>query len=130
VADLYREVILDHYRNPRNAGTIDNPDISYEDTNPLCGDRIRIDLKIAEGKIADIKFSGRGCAISQASASILTEMVEGEDLEEIRALSAQDVLDELGIPISPARVKCALLGLKVLKTGTYGLTDWPALGEH
>jgi nitrogen fixation NifU-like protein len=130
VADLYREVILDHYRNPRNVGTIDDPDISNEDTNPLCGDRVRIDLKIAEGKIADIRFSGRGCAISQASASILTEMIQGEDLEEIRALSAQDVLDELSIPISPARIKCALLGLKVLKAGAYGLTDWPALEER
>lgn len=126
MADLYKENILEHYQNPSNFGTIDQPDITYEDTNPLCGDRIRIDLRIQDGKIAEIKFSGRGCAISQASASILTEMVEGEDLETVRDLSAQDILDELAIPISPARVKCALLGLKVLKAGAYGITDWPA----
>jgi nitrogen fixation protein NifU and related proteins len=126
MADLYRENILEHYQNPSNYGTIDGPDITYEDTNPLCGDRIRIDLKVLDGKIAEIKFSGRGCAISQASASILTEMVEGEELETVRNLSAQDILDELAIPISPARVKCALLGLKVLKSGAYGITDWPA----
>jgi SUF system FeS assembly protein, NifU family len=127
VADLYRENILDHYRNPRNYGTIENADISYEDSNPLCGDRVRIDMRIEDGKIVEIKFSGRGCAISQASASMLTEMVEGADLDEIRELSAQDILDELGVPISPARVKCALLGLKVLKSAAYGITDWP---EH
>jgi nitrogen fixation protein NifU and related proteins len=126
MADLYREQILEHYQNPSNYGTIDEPDITYEDTNPLCGDKIRVDLKIEDGKIAVIRFSGRGCAISQAAASILTEMVDGEDLENVRELSAQDVLDELAIPISPARVKCALLGLKVLKSGAYGITDWPA----
>ncbi len=126
MADLYKENILEHYQNPSNYGTIDQPDITYEDTNPLCGDRIRIDVRVKDGKIAEIKFSGRGCAISQASASILTEMVEGEELEKVRDLSAQDILDELAIPISPARVKCALLGLKVLKSGAYGITDWPA----
>jgi nitrogen fixation protein NifU and related proteins len=126
MADLYRENILEHYQNPSNYGTIDEPDITYEDTNPLCGDRIRIDVRVQDGKIAEIKFSGRGCAISQAAASILTEMVDGEDLETVRDLSAQDILDELAIPISPARVKCALLGLKVLKAGAYGITDWPS----
>lgn len=125
MADLYRENILEHYQNPSNFGTIDDPDITYEDTNPLCGDRVRIDLRIADGKISEIKFSGRGCAISQASASILTELVDGEDLEVVRTMTAQDILDELAIPISPARVKCALLGLKVLKSGAYGITDWP-----
>jgi nitrogen fixation protein NifU and related proteins len=129
MADLYRENILEHYQNPSNFGTIDEPDITYEDTNPLCGDRIRIDLRIVDGKIAEIKFSGRGCAISQASASILTEMVDGEDLDSVRELSAQDILDELAIPISPARVKCALLGLKVLKAGAYGITEWPSAEE-
>ena len=126
MADLYRENILEHYQNPSNYGTIDEPDITYEDTNPLCGDRIRIDVRVKDGKIAEIKFSGRGCAISQAAASILTEMVDGEELETVRDLEARDILDELAIPISPARVKCALLGLKVLKSGAYGITDWPA----
>lgn len=126
MADIYRETILDHSRNPRNFGTIEDADISYEDSNPLCGDKVRIDLKVHDGKITDIKFSGRGCAISQAAASMLTEMVEGEDLDVVRQLTAQDILDELGVPISPARVKCALLGLKVLKSGAYGITDWPS----
>ncbi|MBX6340876.1 MAG: SUF system NifU family Fe-S cluster assembly protein [Thermomicrobiaceae bacterium] len=125
MADLYREQILDHYRNPRNYGTIEDPDITFEDTNPLCGDRVRIDMKVEDGRIAEIKFSGRGCAISQAAASILTEMVQGETLEEVREITAQDLLDELGVEISPARRKCALLSLKVLKSGAYGLTDWP-----
>jgi nitrogen fixation NifU-like protein len=125
VADIYREQILDHSRHPRNFGQLENADISYEDTNPLCGDRVRIDLKVEDGKIVDVRFSGRGCAISQASASMLTEMIQGEPLESVRELSAQDMLDELGVPISPARVKCALLGLKVLKSGVYGITDWP-----
>lgn len=129
MADIYREQILDHYRNPRNFGTIEDPDITYEDTNPLCGDRIRIDLRVRDGKIAEIKFSGRGCAISQAATSILTEIVEGQELDEVRGLSADDVLDELAIPISPARVKCALLGLKVLKAGAYGITEWPQASE-
>lgn len=130
MADLYREQILDHYRNPRNNGTIEDADISYEDTNPLCGDRVRIDLKVEDDQIVDVKFSGRGCAISQAAASMLTEMVEGGTLDDIRELTAQDVLDELGVPISPARIKCALLGLKVLKAGAYGITDWPELNKH
>ncbi len=125
MADLYREQILDHSRHPRNFGEIENADITCEDSNPLCGDRVRIDVKVADGIISDIKFSGRGCAISQAAASILTEMVKGHELNEVKEISAQDMIDELGIDISPARVKCALLGLKVLKSGAYGLTDWP-----
>jgi nitrogen fixation protein NifU and related proteins len=129
VADLYREQILDHYRNPRNYGMIEDPDITYEDTNPLCGDRIRIDLRVQDGKIAEVKFSGRGCAISQAAASILTEIVDGQDLDEVRNITADDILDELAIPISPARIKCALLGLKVLKAGAYGITEWPQASE-
>jgi nitrogen fixation NifU-like protein len=125
VADLYREQILDHSRHPRNFGEIVDADFTYEDSNPLCGDKIRIDVKVEDGKIADIKFSGRGCAISQAAVSILTDMVKGLELDEVKDLSAQDMIDELGISISPARVKCALLGLKVLKSGAYGITEWP-----
>lgn len=118
---IYREVILDHYRNPRNKGTLDPADYSYEDTNPLCGDEVRIDLRVVDDRVADVKFSGRGCAVSLASASILTEMVEGRPLAEVKALTKDDLLEELGIPVSPARLKCALLGLKVLKAGIYGV---------
>lgn len=129
MSDLYREQILDHYRNPRNHGTLEPHDASHEETNPLCGDRIRIDLRIDGDHISEIKFSGRGCAISQASASMLTEMVQGATIDDIRNLSAEDLLEELGIPLSPARVKCALLGLKVLKTGAYGYEGWPELAD-
>ena len=121
VDSLYREVILDHYRNPRNKGTLDPADYSYEDTNPLCGDEVRIDVRVAGDRVADVRFSGRGCAVSQASASILTEMVQGLPLAEVKALTKDDLLDELGIPVSPGRMKCALLGLKVLKAGIYGV---------
>jgi len=126
VSDLYLEHILDHYQHPRNYGTLENPDRSFEDSNPLCGDRIRIALRPAADRIADIRFTGRGCAISQAAASILTEMVKGKSLEEVKQLGAQDLLDELGVPISPARRKCALLSLKVLKAAAYGLNEWPS----
>ena len=118
---LYREIVLDHYRNPRNRGTLDPADYSYEDTNPLCGDEVRIDLRVANGRVADVKFTGRGCAVSQASTSILTEMIQDMPLDDVKALTKDDLLDELGIPVSPARMKCALLGLKVLKAGIYGV---------
>ena len=122
---LYRDYILDHYRNPRNYGILADPDRSYEDDNPLCGDRIRMDFKIADGRIAEVRFSGKGCAISQAATSMLTEMVEGKTLDEVKDIDKEDVLAGLGIPISPARLKCALLGLKVLKAGVYGIQGWP-----
>ena len=114
-ADIYREQILDLARNPVNHGTLDPNDASYQDTNPLCGDRIRIDLRIEDDVIADITFDGRGCAISQASASLLTEMAMGKTLDEAGAISNEDMLDELGVEISPGRIKCALLGLHVMR---------------
>ncbi len=113
--ELYRDFILDHYRNPRNAGTLESPDATFEDNNPMCGDKIRMDVKLRNGVVSDIKFQGRGCAISQASASLLTETVKGKSLSEIAKVGKDDVLENLGIPISAARLKCALLGLKVLK---------------
>jgi nitrogen fixation protein NifU and related proteins len=118
---LYREVILEHSRNPRNRGTLDPADYTYEDVNPLCGDEVRIDLRVTDGIVSDVAFSGRGCAISQASASMLTDMIKGQPLEEVKQISKDDLLDELGIPLSPARLKCALLSLKVLKVGIYGV---------
>lgn len=113
--ELYRDFILDHYRSPRNAGTLEQPDATFEDNNPLCGDRIRMDLKLRDGIIEDIKFKGRGCAISQASASLLTESVKGKTVAEVARIGKEEVLENLGIQISAARLKCALLGLKVLK---------------
>ena len=119
--DIYREIILDHYKNPRNKGTLDPNDYTYEDVNPLCGDEIRVDVRVKDDRVSEIAFSGRGCAVSQASASILMEMVEGKSLDEVKAITKDDLLEEIGIPVSPARLKCALLGLKVLKAGIYGV---------
>jgi len=123
--DMYRDYILDHYRNPRNAGELPNATNTYHDTNPLCGDEITMALRIADGRLEDVRFVGKGCAISQASASILTEEIKGKSLDEIRAIDRQHVLENLGIPISPARIKCALLGLKALKGAAWGLGEWP-----
>ncbi len=115
--DLYRSWILDHYKHPRNFGTLDDPDVSREEDNPLCGDVIKLELKFNDGKVEAVRFKGRGCAISQASASILTEMLEEKTLEEVRAIDKPDILEALGIDISPARLKCALLSVKTLKLG-------------
>lgn len=114
--DIYREIILDHYRNPRNKGKISSPDVSIHDSNPLCGDEIDIHLKVEGDKIKDIKFEGRGCAISQASASMLTEMVMNKPLTSVKDMTKDDILEEIGLTsLGPARIKCALLSLKVLK---------------
>ena len=121
--DLYREIIIDHAQHPHNHGSIPDADVSYEDSNPLCGDKIRMDLKIENGIVADVKFSGKGCAISQASASMLTDEIKGKSLDEIRHIDKQTVLDMIGIPLGPTRVKCALLPLKVLKMGAYGIQE-------
>lgn len=128
--DLYREVILDHYQNPRNYGTLEPSDISYEEDNPVCGDHIRLDLRLKDGRVSEVRFSGHGCAISQASASMLTEAIQGKTLEELRAFGKDDVLNMLGIPLGPVRIKCALLSLKVLKAGAYGIKGWPDEDEE
>ena len=120
---FYREFILDHYRNPRNFGRLEGPDISHEEYNPLCGDLVGMDFRLRDGVIDEVKFHGRGCAISQASASLLTQRLHGMSLEDARSISRDDVLGELGIEISPARLKCALLPLKALKVGAWGLAD-------
>ncbi|HEX2988112.1 MAG TPA: SUF system NifU family Fe-S cluster assembly protein [Chloroflexota bacterium] len=118
--DIYREVILDHYQNPRHHGELADADVSYEDNNPLCGDRIRMQLKVdKDDRIVDVAFDGQGCAISQASASMLTEEILGKKLPDVLALGRQDVLDNLGIELTPIRLKCALLSLGVLKAGIY-----------
>ncbi|OGT27808.1 MAG: SUF system NifU family Fe-S cluster assembly protein [Gammaproteobacteria bacterium RBG_16_66_13] len=120
--DLYREQIIDHYKSPRKRGTLDPHDYSYEDDNPLCGDRIRIDVRVdGQDRITEAAFSGTGCAISQASADLLMESVVGRSLDEVKALSKDDILEMLGIELGPVRLKCALLSLKVLKAGVYGI---------
>jgi len=122
--DLYRELIIDRYKNPLYRGELEPHDISFEDENPLCGDFIRIDLRLdEEGQVKEAAFSGHGCAISQASADLLIESVQGKNLDEIKALTKEDVLEMLGLELGPVRLKCALLSLKVLKAGAYGLGE-------
>lgn len=120
--DLYRQVIIDRYKNPHMRGELDPHDYSYQDDNPLCGDVIRIDLRVDDnGTISEAAFSGEGCAISQASADLLVEELVGKELEDVKQMGKQDVLDLLGIELGPVRLKCALLSLKVVKAGVYGM---------
>ncbi len=125
--DFYKEYILDHYRNPRNFGRLDAPDATAEDLNPLCGDRLCFDLQVGpDGRVTDVRFTGKGCAISQASASMLTETLKGETLEDVARMSQDRVLENVGIGISPARMKCATLCLKVAKSAALGqIAKWP-----
>ena len=122
--DLYREVIIEHYKNPSYRGHLDPHDITFADNNPLCGDHIEITLRTDDkGLVSDARFDGHGCAISQASADLLIESIIGKALEDVKKLNKQDVLDLLGIDLGPVRLKCALLSLKVLKAGVYGLGE-------
>ena len=123
--DMYRDYILDHYKNPRNSGELEGATNTYSDSNPLCGDELTMSLRIDDGKVADVRFKGKGCAISQASASILTEEIKGKSLDEIKAIDRDHVIESLGITLTPARVKCALLSLKALKGSAWGLHEWP-----
>jgi nitrogen fixation NifU-like protein len=122
--DLYREIIIDRYKNPQYRGHLDPNDIHFEDDNPLCGDHIEVTLRVdGDGKVTEGRFDGKGCAISQSSADLLIESVIGKPVEEIKKMTKQDVLDMLGIELGPVRLKCALLSLKVLKAGVYGLGE-------
>jgi nitrogen fixation protein NifU and related proteins len=122
--DLYRELIIDRYKHPQFRGRLDPNQIAFEDDNPLCGDHIEITLRVDDAdRVTEGRFDGHGCAISQASADLLIESVIGKPLEDVKKLSKQDVLDLLGIELGPVRLKCALLSLKVLKAGVYGLGE-------
>ena len=124
---LYREVILDHYKNPRGHGELDHPDAEAEGQNPLCGDEVSIYVAFGEDgdTIDEVKFSGRGCAISQAATSMLTEMVRGRSAAEVASLPRDELLDEIGIPLTPVRLKCALLGLSTLKLALHKAKGTP-----
>jgi nitrogen fixation NifU-like protein len=124
--DLYRDYILEHYRRPHNFGVLETPTASYEGSNPLCGDRITMMLGIRDGVVAEVAFTGRGCAISQASASLLTDEVKGKALADVAQITPDDLLDLLGIEISPARLKCALLSLDTLE---HALAETDAVAE-
>jgi nitrogen fixation protein NifU and related proteins len=124
--ELYRDYILDHYKNPRNFGQLDPHDLEFHDHNPLCGDELGVHVKVEEGRIADLRFHGQGCAISQAAASIASDELIGMPVDEVRALPAEWLLEQLGIQISPTRRKCALLNLKVMRGATTGDASWPA----
>ena len=122
--DLYREIIIEHYKNPSYRGHLDPHDIQFEDNNPLCGDHIEITMQVDEnGAVKDARFDGHGCAISQASADLLVESIIGKPLEEVKKLNKENILEILGIELGPVRLKCALLPLKVLKAGVYGLGE-------
>ncbi len=120
---LYREAILDHYKHPRHKGHLDSPDITHFDHNPFCGDEITLELKVEDGVVTQAAFDGRGCAISQASASMMTEEIIGKSLEELKGWGKEEILDLLGIEIGPVRLKCALLPLKALKAGVWGIEE-------
>lgn len=130
-ANIYREQIIDLYEHPLNYGQLAEPDFSYEEDNPLCGDVIRIDVVLDEQKkVKEVAWRGEGCAISQAAASLLTEEIKGRTLEEIKAFTSEELLGLVGVPLSMARVKCALLSLKVLKAGAYGIPDPDTMRKH
>lgn len=125
-ADIYHEMIIDYSRNPVNYGKIENPDVTYHDSNPLCGDSIDIDMKIDDKTISDIKFHGKGCAICMACSSVLTEMAKGKKLDEVKNIDKDNILGELGLEnLQAVRIKCALLSLKVLKYALYSY-----MGSH
>jgi len=124
MSDLYRELIIDRFKNPQFRGTLEPNDITFEDDNPLCGDHIRIDLRVnGDNRVTEAAFDGHGCAISQASADLLVESLIGESLDDIKKITKEDLLDMLGLQLGPVRLKCALLSLKVLKAGVYGLGE-------
>jgi nitrogen fixation NifU-like protein len=129
VDPLMMDILLDHYKHPHNHGSLPGADIVHSEGNPSCGDQLEISLKTRDGAVEDIRFQGKGCIISMAAASILTDLMKGEPLERVKALTKEEMLENIGIPIGPMRLKCALLALKVLKAGVYGQAAWPGEEE-
>lgn len=127
MSELYTERLLDHYRNPRNRGKLDTPDIKAEEYNPLCGDKVTIEARIQEGHVVDARFEGRGCALCLGAASILTEAIEGKNMEDLRALGQEEFLAELQADPRPSRLKCALLPWMAFRHAAYGESEWPLL---
>ncbi len=123
--DFYRENILDHYKNPRNAGHLEAPTATAEGVNPLCGDELSIELQVDDGVVTDVRYNGRGCAISQAAASMLSDTIKGRRVDELAGVGKDDVLEELGIPLTPIRLKCAMLSVGVLKVAMNQVTGEP-----
>lgn len=120
-SNLYREHILDHYGHPRNEGMLENPDISHERDNPVCGDKVRLDIELKDGKVEEARFSGEGCVISMAAASMFTEEIQGKTIADLKAMDDEDIFEMLGVELGPARANCAVLPLRVLQEG---LAQW------
>jgi nitrogen fixation NifU-like protein len=123
---LYRDYILDHYKSPRNFGELEPHDLEFHDNNPLCGDELGVHIRVEHGKVADLRFHGQGCAISQAAASIISDELKGKTVAEIADLDRHFVVDELGMELSPTRLKCGLLSLKVVQGALLGTDEWPS----
>ncbi len=128
--DLYREEILDHYKHPHHFGALEEPDLCFHDANPFCGDEITLELKVEDGKVVDVGFTGHGCAISRASASMMSDDFIGKSLDELRGWQKEQVLDLLGIEVGPVRMKCALLPYKALKGAVWGLQEGESVDEE
>ena len=125
MSEMYTERLLDHFRNPRNQGHLESPDLIGEEYNALCGDRVRIEARVREGRIAEVWFDGRGCALCLGAASILTETIAGKALHDLESMAAEEFLAELESPIRPARLRCALLPWMAFRRAAYSEGDWP-----
>lgn len=124
-SSAYNARLLDHYHHPRNYGRLDAPDLAHEDSNPLCGDHVWLGIKLQDGRVSQVGFEGRGCAICLAATSMLSEMLPGRSLEELRALGKEQLLNALGVSVKHTRLRCALLGLKVFRQAAFGESGWP-----
>ena len=125
MSDMYTERLLEHYRQPRNKGHLEQPDLAAEEYNPLCGDRVSVEARVEDGRIVEVRFDGRGCALCLGAASILTELLQGRRLDELKGLGKDEFLAELESPIRAARLKCALLPWLAFRHAAYGEDEWP-----